>query len=153
MTILVDRIVGALDAPWLHNAVHRLEHRGAVETLTIARADMARRRLRALTDRGTEIAIALPRDTALFDRAVLLLDPDRAIVLRVEAEHWMRLRPRDAAEALNLGYFAGNLHWRARFDGTDLLVAVERPVETYLERVRDRLADGRVSCIERPEAA
>lgn len=153
MTILVDRIVGALDEPWLHDVVHRLEHRGEVETLVISRADMARRRLRAVTDRGTEIAIALPRDTALVDRAVLLLDPDRAIILRVEAEHWLRLRPHDAAEALSLGYLAGNLHWRARFDGIDLLVAVERPVETYLDRVRDRLADGRVTCTEPPEAA
>lgn len=148
MTLLVNRLLGTLADPWLGEAVHRLEHRGAVETVTLPRADLARRRLRLRTDRGSDLAIALPREVALVDRAVLLLDPDRAVILRVEAENWLRLRPRDGAEALSLGYFAGNLHWRARFEGGDLLVAVEHPLATYLERLRDRLAEGRVQQVE-----
>lgn len=147
MPLLVTRLIGTLADPWLDEAVHRLEHRGAVETVSLPRADLARRRLRVCTDRGGDLAIALPREVALVDRAVLVLEPDRAVILRVEAEEWLRLRPRDLSEALSLGYFAGNLHWRARFERQDLLVAVERPLETYLERLRDRLAEGRVARI------
>jgi urease accessory protein len=51
----------------------------------------------------------------LFDGAVLLLEPDRAIVVRVNAERWLSLPPRSIANAVEPGYQAGNLHWRARF--------------------------------------
>ena len=62
----------------------------------------------------------------------------------VEDESWLRLRPRDAASALELGYNAGNLHWRVRFDDGDLLVALEGPKEDYLARIEPLLAAGRV---------
>ena len=35
-----------------HDAVHALEHEGRVEVIDIARADAARKRLRARTDKG-----------------------------------------------------------------------------------------------------
>mgnify|MGYP006140052353 CR=1 FL=1 len=43
----------------------------------------------------------------------------RAVIVRVEPEAWLRLRPADAAAALAVGYHAGNLHWRVRFEGED----------------------------------
>lgn len=51
---------------------------------------MARRRMRVCTQRGEEIAIALPREETLFDGAVLLLDDTRAIVVRATVECWLR---------------------------------------------------------------
>lgn len=148
--LLIETLRGTLDDHDLHEAVHRHEHHGTAEWLSLPREDMARRRLRAVTDQGTEVAIALPRDMPLVDRAVLHLSDERVIVLRMEAESWLRLRPRDTAEALSLGYAAGNLHWRARFDGADLLVALEQDAQLYLDRVEDRIADGRISHIADP---
>ena len=149
---IISHILGHSADPEIHAALHRLEHAGALDTLVIARSDLARRRLRTRTERGEEVAIALPRSERLEDGAVLRLDAESALVVRVQAEAWLRLRPADAAAALRTGYHAGNLHWRVRFDGADLLVALEGDPGRYRERLADLVADGAVARIgeERP---
>jgi urease accessory protein len=141
----IGGIVGSVTDPDLAETLHRLGHAGRVETLTLARADIRRHRLRAVTDRGTECAIALPRDEHLADGAVLLVEPDRAIVVRMAEQRWLPLRPRDQAAAIELGYHAGNLHWRVRFKGGTLEVALEGPEQAYRDRLAPLLADGRVT--------
>ena len=152
---VIEQIVGSKHDPEIARRLHHLEHHHAVDILMIDSADMARRRLRATTSGGEEIAIALSRDEILFDGAVLLLESDRAVVVRVGAESWLRLMPRDKAGALELGYHAGNLHWRVRFDGENLLVALEGRPEDYLARLGDLIETGRVahSVDDRPDAA
>jgi urease accessory protein len=148
MTMILEHILGAVTDPWIAAPLHRLEHQDAVETVTLSREDMSRKRLRACTDKGTEVAIALDRASALFDGAVMLLDDRAAIVLRMEPEEWLCLRPRDLTEAISVGFFAGNLHWRVRFGDGQLQVALERERAVYLERLADRLADGRITLID-----
>ena len=145
---LVTSILGSANDPQFHDEVHRLEHAGHLEWLILPRADLARRRLRAATDKGSEIAIALPRDVGLFDRALLIQQSDLAVVVRVEAERWLAVRPRDQATALALGYHAGNLHWRVRFDGDLLMVAIERPLESYIDRLSEFMDNGSVAIEE-----
>ncbi|CRM46368.1 urease accessory protein UreE [Pseudomonas sp. 8 R 14] len=58
--------------------------------------------------------------------------------------HFLDLQPRDAAAALELGYFAGNMHWAVRFAGTALRIPLNGPEADYLERLAPLLADGRV---------
>jgi urease accessory protein len=140
-------ILGTRDDPAFGDALHRLEHEHAVDELILPRADLARRRLRAVTRAGREVAVALPRDAKLHDGAVLALDAHGALVVRVEAERWLRLAPADAAAALALGYHAGNLHWRVRFEGADLLVALEGPDATYLDRLTGFLETGRATAV------
>jgi len=140
----VNELVGACTDPVLSERLHTLEHQNALEIVTIATGDLARRRLLVRTEAGEEVAIALPRDQKLFDGAVLVLEPDRAIVLRAAEQRWLRLSPRSADAALELGYHAGNLHWRVRFDGDDLLVAMEGPVHHYEARIETLLRSGRV---------
>lgn len=153
--LLIDRVLGSRLEPALSEQIHELEHRQAVDLLKIPAADIARRRLRATTTEGAELAIALPRDQQLFDGAVLLLEPDRAIVVRVAEERWLRLQPRGIADAIELGYHAGNLHWRVRFDGEALLVALEAPLDDYLVRLGMLVAERRVihSVVTKTEAA
>ena len=94
---------------------------------------------------GEDLAIALPRDQTLFDGAVLLLEAGRAIVVRVATERWLRLSPRSIADAVELGYHAGNLHWRVRFAGETLLVALEAPVDDYVARLGSMVTERRVA--------
>ncbi len=136
-------ITGLAGEPVLRERLHALEHDDAVETIVLEPRDMARHRLRATTDKGTACAIALPRDITLEDGAVLLLEGDRAIVVRSAVQRWLALEPRDAAAALELGYHAGNLHWRVHFEHGRLMVALEGPEATYLERLTGFLEDGR----------
>src|SRR5258708_40304763 len=127
--LLIEQVVGSRLEPDLSERIHALEHRGAVDLVTIAAADVARRRLRVTTQGGADVAIALPRDQHLFDGAVLLVEPDRAIVVRVDEERWLRLQPRAIADAIELGYHAGNLHWRVGVVGGALRVALAAPRE------------------------
>jgi urease accessory protein len=141
--LMLNAIVGLATDDELAERLHDLGHAGAVETIRLERQDMQRRRLRAETDRGTACAIALPRDVRLEDGAVLLIDEARAIVVRAADERWLRLEPRDTAAALELGYHAGNMHWRVHFEAGVLAIALEGPEQTYLDRLEAFLGDGR----------
>lgn len=143
--ILIERVLGSRLDPDLSHRLHHLEHHGRVDVLTLPPAELARRRFRATSTAGEEVAIALPRDEALYDGAVLRLDDDGALVVRVDTQHWLRLQPRSIADALELGHHAGNLHWRVRFGGEALLVALEAPAADYLERLGPLVADRRVT--------
>jgi urease accessory protein len=145
--IVIEAILGAAADPALAGRLHDLRHHGAVETLFVAPVDLPRRRFRSSTDRGTACFIALPRTAELFDGAVLHLDEDRAILLRVGQQEWLRLAP-SAGGALELGYLAGNLHWRVRFEGDHLLVALDRPLAEYLARLADLQQAGKISVVE-----
>lgn len=140
----IDRVLGSRLDPALAEQLHELEHLGAVDLLTVPVADVSRRRFRAVTQGGTEVAVVLPRNQQLFDGAVLVLEPDRAVVVRVARERWLRLQPRAIADAIELGYHAGNLHWRVRFDDEALMVAMEAPMEDYLARLAGLIGERRV---------
>ena len=75
---------------------------------------------------------------------MLLLEDHRAIVVRVATERWLRLEPRSIADAVELGYHVGNLHWRVRFGGEVLLVALEGRPEDYTARLENLIASRRV---------
>lgn len=138
-------ILGSASDPHIAERLHELAHGGGVvETVTLKRADTARRRLHVFTDRGTEAAIVLERSERLANGSVLRLDETGAVVVRLEEPEWLALEPRDAAAALELGYFCGNMHWKVRFAGTLLHVSLEGPVDDYLTRIAHLTGDGRV---------
>ena len=142
--VRVNEIHGFASEPVLAERLHDLGHRDGVEYLLLSQEDVHRRRLRARTDRGTDCLIALPRDQSLGDGAVLVLEDARAVVVRLAEEQWLSLEARDKAAALEVGYFAGNLHWRVRFEGERLLVALEGPEQDYLARLQPFLDDNRL---------
>lgn len=141
----IEHVLGSRIDVDLAERLHRLEHQGAVDVVTIPAVDLARRRLLIATHRGEELAIALPRNERLFDGAVLLLEADRAIVVRAATERWLRLEPRAISDAVELGYHVGNLHWRVRFAGEVLLVALEGRPEDYTARIENLIAARRVA--------
>src|SRR6056297_930938 len=112
MAEVLDSIVGYASDPSLVDALHDHGHHGRVEYVVISPDDVARRRFRLTTDKGTDCAIALPRDEQLSDGAVLKLSEKGAIVVRLTERQWLSIEAPDKAAALELGYFAGNLHWK-----------------------------------------
>lgn len=141
----INSIVGRRLDPGLAARLHRLEHRGAIDTVQIDATDLPRRRFRVNSESGRQVEIALPREQSLFDGAVLWLDDAWALVLRVAAQRWLRLVPRTQADALALGYQSGNMHWRVRFEGEALLIALDAPAEDYLARLGPIAAADRLS--------
>jgi len=137
-------IVGSASDPELAQRLHDLEHGGQVEYIQLPGLDMHRHRLHVRTDRGTDCAIILARSDRLSDGAILLLEEGRAIVVRAAEEKWLDLVPRDSAAALELGYFAGNMHWPVRFNGEILRIALHGPEKDYLARIAHLLDGGRI---------
>ena len=148
---LIETVIGTRHDAALSEALHRLAHRDLVDVLAIKSAELQRRRFRATTGHGQDIAIALPRDQTLHDGAVLALEPDYALLVRVATPRWLRIVPRDAAAAVELGYNAGNLHWRVKFEGSTLMVALEGAEDGYLARIR-RMIDAGAVAIESPNS-
>ena len=148
MAETIDRVVGYISDPVISEKLHNLSHQGTVEYVVIEQKDTLRRRIRIQSDCGTECLVAIPRHQTLSDGAVLLLEKDRAIVIRLTAEEWLSLLPTSIEVATELGYFAGNLHWRVRFDGPILLIALEGPEEDYLARLRPFLESGRAKRVD-----
>ena len=140
----IDHIVGHESDGDLADRLHELDHAGRFEKIVLTGDDTLRRRLHVVTDQGTDCAIMLSRDKRLSDGAVLLLQRDRAIVVRLRQLQWLSLVARDQAAAQELGYFAGNMHWPVRFDGTTLRVELHGPEQSYLDRLSHMIADGRV---------
>jgi len=141
---LYHALLGHRDDPPVQAALARLGS-GAADRLCLAAADLARRRLRGRTEAGHEVAIALPRTQRLHDGAVLALDDDYVLLVTVAREQWLCLTAADAATALALGYHAGNLHWRVRFSGQTLLIALDGPEQTYLDRLTAFVEHGQVT--------
>jgi len=131
--------------------LHDLEHGGVVETVHISRGDMSRRRQQLTSDHGTELALLLDREAVLQNGSVLWLEAGRAVVVALDEPQWLVLRTASAARALELGYFAGNMHWKVRFDGEALCIALEGPRAGYLERVAHLLGQGDVSVEPEPD--
>lgn len=140
----VTNLVGVASDEKLGERLHALSHAGQVEYVVLSRADMGRHRLRVTGDKGTECAIALPRSEKLINGTVLLLEPGRAIVVRMREEEWLDIVAADNDAALELGYLAGNMHWRVRFDGPVLKIALEGPETNYLTRLAPLFDSGRI---------
>ena len=135
--ILITEILGSASDPEFTDLLHTISHEGILEHLEITQRDAQRRRFRGKTDCGTDCAITLSRNTQLNNGDLLLLEAERAIVVRVDVERWLRIMPRDATVALRLGYHAGNLHWRVKFEESNLLILLEGSRENYMARLQD----------------
>lgn len=138
--LLLTSILGTAAEPRWHDLLHAMEHRGQVEMLLIPEADVARRRMRIASDRGRDCAVALPRDQILVDGAVLHVSASLAIVARVDGGARLRLVPETVADALRLGHWCGNLHWKVVFGEGWMDVVMEGPEARYRDRLHD-LAD------------
>jgi urease accessory protein len=141
-------VIGHRDDPAIAVRLHELGHRDRIEYLVVPPGEAERRRLRWATDKGTDCAISLARDERLADGAVLLLERERAIVVHVGEQLAWRVRPRDSEAALLLGWHAGHLHWRVRFDGRDLMVLLDGPEADYRDRIAALIEAGAVSIVE-----
>jgi urease accessory protein len=141
---ILDRIVGWATDEAVAHQLHELRHQHAVEYLHLDVHDLDRSRLRVTSDAGIDYAVVLARGSALADGAVLLLESDRAVVVRAGAPRTLTLRATDLAAALRLGYLAGHLHWKVTQHDDTLVVHLEGPESEYTARIAELLADERV---------
>jgi urease accessory protein len=131
----VTAILGHATDAHLAEALAALEQQDAVDTIFLDPEDLPRRRLQVESAQGRLVQISLPREQQLADGAVLFLHPNLALKARVGARRILRLIPQSKADALALGYHAGNLHWKVDFREDALLVTLTGAPDTYLQRL------------------
>lgn len=142
----LNKIVGDAASPQISERLHQLDHHGLVERIILSETDRLRKRLRVSTDKGTDCAITLDRSTQLESGSVLLLSDERAVIVQLDEIQWMVLEADSTEAAIEMGFLAGHLHWRVKFDGPYLLVAMERPENVYKDRLSTQLEQGKI-CI------
>jgi len=145
---IIDTIIGWSDDASVAARLHELAHRGAVDYVHIDAHDLERKRLRVTSASGVDYAVVLPRHQQLADGAVLVLEHDRAVVVRAGAPQYLRLRANDTSAALRLGFLAGHLHWKVDQRGDTLVVHLDGPPQDCTARIADLLATGQVEPVD-----
>jgi urease accessory protein UreF/urease accessory protein UreE len=132
--LLVRDIIGRRDEP-------RFARR-RVERLPVAWHEASKRRLRRVTDAGTDVAVDLPRGAFLADGAVLADDGRRVIVAERRLEPALVVRfergaapERVAEQALRLGHAFGNQHVPVEVDSGVARVPLTTSEEVALATV------------------
>lgn len=148
MLVRINSVLGHSSDPEYEEKLHRMGHEERIEYVTIGASDLARKRFRVHTDKGTECAIALPRSERLEHGALLALSEQWAIVVELEELLWLELEARDSAAALELGFLAGHHHWRVKLSGARMSVALDDSRESYLARLREHIAQGSIRIVE-----
>ena len=146
--IQINQVLGHSHDAKISGLLHDLSHHNKVEYIVLDHTNLQRRRFRAQTDQGTDCAISISRDNKLSNGAVLLLERDRAIVVKMATTEWLSLKPKDLSTAIELGYFAGNMHWRVKFAQERLDIALEGPTEMYLDRLKDFFTQHKITRID-----
>lgn len=145
--IQIYKIIGHLHDSEITNKIHNLSHQGKVEYIELDHDNLRRKRFRAKTDKGTDCAVTISRNQELSNGSVILLEDDRAIVIKMTVDEWLSLKPIDITAAIELGYFAGNMHWRVKFEKECLYIALESPEEVYLDRLKDLFNQNKITRI------
>ena len=151
MTGKFTAIIGLTSDPEYAETLHHLAHAGKVEYLTISGGDLARKRLRATTDKGTDCAMHCP-GRSLSCMALFSSLPRRGlIVVELQELPWLCFEASDRAAALRLGFLAGHHHWRVRFADTKMFVALDGPPAGYTDRLTEELERGSVQLVSDPD--
>lgn len=143
--ITYTNIIGNTKDAALSEQLHTLEHAQKIDYLTLSSYDIQRKRLKATSSHGIQCGITLPRDQNLYSGAILQLTDQYALVVRSANIRWLRCLPKDSASALELGYFAGNMHWPVRFNGESLEIELKGKVSDYEERLMHLINAGRIT--------
>jgi urease accessory protein len=111
-----------------------------VERLCIDSAAAAKRRLRAPTDAGSDVAVDLERGVYLRDGAVLWDDGERVVVVERTAEPALVVRLAPGldllARAVRLGHAFGNQHAPLEVVGDEVRVPITTSRELAEQTVR-----------------
>src|SRR5688572_13588414 len=81
-----------------------------VDTLLLAYDDRKKSRMRVRTERGVEVAIVLPRGSALKDGDLLAAESGEVIAVRAAPEAVSEVRSEEPGRLTRAAYHLGNRH-------------------------------------------
>ena len=119
------------------------------EVLLVDSADAAKRRLRATTDDGTDVAIELERGSYLAHGTVLADDGERVVVVERKPEQALVVRPSLALapaelvrQAARIGHAFGNQHVPVEVEDGEIRIPITTSPELAAGTVRALGLDG-----------
>jgi urease accessory protein len=88
-----------------------------------------------MTDKGNEVALALPRGTTLTDGMIIYTDQESIIAVRAQPEPVIVIRPVDQAQACIAAHNLGNWHrsMQVTADG-EMLAEEDAPLKEWLSK-------------------
>ena len=92
-------------------------------------------RRRVTTEKGRELALALPTGSVLTPGAILYVARDWYVVIEGAREPVLAVTPRSHEEGLRVAFEVGNRHFPLAIDGHRLLVPDDSAMEHLLERL------------------
>lgn len=105
-----------------------------LEELWLSSADLTRRIFRKSTQSGREVKVLLPRNSILRPGDVLVADETSAVVIRVEPEWLLAIRPTGFEQQVYVAHQLGNRHIPIQVCDAEILVqylpVLERLCET-----------------------
>ncbi|MCU5745406.1 urease accessory protein UreE [Staphylococcus sp. SQ8-PEA] len=103
-----------------------------IEKVYLENSDLVKRIQRVTTDHGNEIGIRLKNPIDLEYGDILYQDADNMIVVDVNAEDLLVIKPRSLKEMGDIAHQLGNRHMPAQFTETEVLVQYDYLVEDLL---------------------
>ena len=110
------------------------------EIVQISRTEAERVRMRKTSNKGNDVAIALPQNTRLRNGDVLLLTADRMIVVEITPEKVAVVSFKTITNnhlfetAVRIGHMIGNLHRPIRLEDNKIFIPIQADSELDLLR-------------------
>lgn len=104
-----------------------------IEKVYLENSDLVKRIQRVTTDHGNELGIRLKQPIDLQYGDILYKDDTNMIIVDVNSEDLLVIKPRNLQEMGNIAHQLGNRHLPAQFTETEMLVQYDHLVESLLQ--------------------
>lgn len=104
-----------------------------IEKVYLENSDLVKRIQRVKTDHGNELGIRLKQPIDLQYGDILYKDDTNMIIVDVNSEDLLVIKPRTIQEMGNIAHQLGNRHLPAQFTETEMLVQYDYLVESLLQ--------------------
>lgn len=109
------------------------------ESILLTRNESEKSRMRKVSDKGTEVALAMPAGSCLNDGDVVLLDDEKMIIVKQKSESVALVTILDNTTnenfletAVKIGHIIGNLHRPIRIEGNRIYFPIQALSEVEL---------------------
>ena len=162
--ITIDKVVGNIKKDQkLREKYDDFCSRNLRETVKITRSESSRVRMRKVSDKGTDVALILPQGAQLRDGDIIMLEPDKLIIIEIEPENVAMVEIEKNIEQdhitevlVTVGHTIGNLHRPIKLEGNKIYFPIQADAELEMfgklfAHVHDHLKIEKTKMVFEPE--
>ena len=162
--ITIDKVVGNIKKDQkLREKYDDFCSRNLRETVKITRSESSRVRMRKVSDKGTDVALILPQGAQLRDGDIIILEPDKLIIIEIEPENVAMVEIEKNIEQdhitevlVTVGHTIGNLHRPIKLEGNKIYFPIQADAELEMfgklfAHVHDHLKIEKTKMVFEPE--